>query len=86
MLMKEWIVDLGFRYNDNNNPGSGVAAGFPASQLVILESLRLLNHSFRGVGDHVTFVVPFGPARGQLLLRRLRLKDEGSVWREFRDD
>jgi hypothetical protein len=32
-----------------------------ASQLIILESLRLLDHVLRGVGDQVTFVITLCP-------------------------
>jgi hypothetical protein len=32
-----------------------------ASQLIVLESLRLLDHVLRGVGDQVTFVITLCP-------------------------
>ena len=32
-----------------------------AGQLIVLESLRLLNHVLRGVGDQMTFVITLCP-------------------------
>lgn len=37
-------------------------AGLTTGELIVFESLRLFNNLFRGVGDHVTFIITFGPA------------------------